>query len=264
MTSIQYSSDLHLEFGCDDFSQIIEPVADILILAGDIGYPHEQIYKDFLIWCKEKFEEVILVPGNHEYYGRSINSVGKKLDKLDGTTGMKLLDNSLMAFCSEEIIVIGSTLWSEIPPEHTQEVLYSISDYGRIENFNVSVQNELFNANKNWLRENIQKYRLAFPEFKIIVVTHHAPVLEVTSAEQYRDKSTNCAFASDCTDIMEGVDLWIFGHTHFTTTFTHELPSGKSVIVTANQRGYPHENGTGYKPDRYLIIGEEIIDPEAL
>ncbi len=72
---IQYASDLHLEF--EHNRELLErgvgllPVGDILVLAGDVSYlgDKKMIRWPFFDWCAEYFQETLIVPGNHEYYG---------------------------------------------------------------------------------------------------------------------------------------------------------------------------------------------------
>lgn len=78
---IQYASDLHLEFGANTSilrKHPMEPVGDILILAGDIGYLGDDglMKHPFWDWASENFKEVIAIPGNHELYrGFDINEL---------------------------------------------------------------------------------------------------------------------------------------------------------------------------------------------
>ena len=71
---IQYMSDLHLEFM--DNSRFIknnefEVKGDILVLAGDSFYLQDTIvpHYRFWNWASKNFRQVLLVPGNHEFYG---------------------------------------------------------------------------------------------------------------------------------------------------------------------------------------------------
>ena len=69
-------SDLHLEF--QDNSRLVRdydiPVTgDILVLAGDTMYLKDRnaAQMHFWKWASASYRDVLLVPGNHEYYGDS-------------------------------------------------------------------------------------------------------------------------------------------------------------------------------------------------
>ena len=73
---IQYASDLHLEFAENrNFIENggIEPVGEVLVLAGDTFYLRDIIapQKRFWNWASKSFRQVLLVPGNHEFYSNS-------------------------------------------------------------------------------------------------------------------------------------------------------------------------------------------------
>ena len=72
MVKINYISDLHLEFYGDDvnFEKVMnfDNDAEIICLAGDIGYPEHPNYEKFLSFISGKFKYVFLITGNHEYY----------------------------------------------------------------------------------------------------------------------------------------------------------------------------------------------------
>lgn len=70
---IQYMSDLHLEFS--DNSRWLKhneiPVTgDVLVLAGDIFYLKNTVapLTNFWKWASANYRQVLIVPGNHEYY----------------------------------------------------------------------------------------------------------------------------------------------------------------------------------------------------
>ena len=70
---IQYMSDLHLEF-CDNSRWLkhneLPVTGDILVLAGDIFYLKNRIapLNNFWKWASANYRQVLIVPGNHEYY----------------------------------------------------------------------------------------------------------------------------------------------------------------------------------------------------
>eukprot|EP00961_Rhodomonas_salina_P282238 3813531-Rhodomonas_salina.1 len=71
---VQIASDLHLEFirtdcgGELDMDNIVVPSAPILILLGDIGIPTNALYREFLLHQAGRFEAVLVLTGNHEFY----------------------------------------------------------------------------------------------------------------------------------------------------------------------------------------------------
>jgi hypothetical protein len=71
---VQIASDLHLEFirvGCGaefDLDAVVTPAAPILALLGDIGIPTHPGYKRFLLHQAERFDAVLVLTGNHEFY----------------------------------------------------------------------------------------------------------------------------------------------------------------------------------------------------
>ena len=73
---IQYMSDLHLEFA--DNSRYLKhnelPVTgEILVLAGDIFYLKDRVapLTKFWKWASANYREVLIDPGNHEYYNNA-------------------------------------------------------------------------------------------------------------------------------------------------------------------------------------------------
>ena len=252
---IQYASDIHLEIYPNRFRKIIDPKGDILILNGDIGHPFKQTYFYFLKWCKVNFKYVVLIPGNREYYGSSIKKAQKKMKRICKKTGVIFLNCGALEILEYNIVILGATLWSKIPESNTFDVFMSTDDYKCIGDFSPDISNDFHIFHKKWLRERIKFYKEYTPQYKIIVATHHAPVSDITLAPMHRGKTMTCFYSSECTDIMKGVYMWIYGHTHYNATFPVRLdgPDGEEIIITSNQRGYPGEITT-YQKDQYVTI----------
>ena len=71
---IQYASDLHLEMSANRrYMQNIpfDVVGDVLVFAGDTGYLRDRTLPNlrFWKWASANYREVLLVPGNHPFYG---------------------------------------------------------------------------------------------------------------------------------------------------------------------------------------------------
>jgi predicted phosphohydrolase len=131
-------SDLHLEFYPNhrDLWKVISPFlpnADILILAGDIGISYGingyDEYKSLLLLFKQKYENVILIPGNHEYYKTrkyDIVSVTDTLRNMCSEINVVFLSNNMVKI--KDVYFIGTTLWKKAE----SHIRYFMSDFGKV------------------------------------------------------------------------------------------------------------------------------------
>jgi len=253
---IQIASDIHLEFlhltklENSIFEDIVSPEAPILVLAGDIGNPSSSVYRRFLSWCSVRWVYVFLTPGNHEYYGKTIEDGDDILSKVCHETGVVFLHNKTFSIPSLNLTFIGTTLWSHIPPESTFEALLYLNDFRKIDGYTIESYNALHEQQKNWLLQALDRADAGHTK---IVVTHHAPLLGVTSHPKYR-KKINYAFQVDMSSVMRdfGVAVWFFGHTHYSVDL-EDRRSGTRVV--ANQRGYSSEScASRYNVQKFIKV----------
>lgn len=244
---LQIVSNLHFEVRRSSFRQVLKPSGDILLLAGDIGYPFDRIFEQFLYWCSLKFPFVIFVPGECEYYGSSLSKGLRRLKKLCKKYGIYLLEKDLLELPEQNLVILGTTLWSEIPHKHTFEVLRNVEDYHAIQGFSFNVVDRLHSESKKWLSEQIEFYKLYNPEYHLVVVTHHAPEIQHTTIPGKKVSSQ----ASDCSDLLKGVFLWVYGHTGYNNTF-----SIGSTTLTSNQRGCSKNPvcGTKFSKEKVVVL----------
>jgi predicted phosphodiesterase len=237
---LQYISDLHLEMhAVGAVSQLMTKIvakADICVLAGDIGYPYQSSYQNFLQGISKKFKHVFLIHGNHEYYQRKEN-IGKSMNDVVLQT-KKILPHNVHFLHNSHYDLdgyrfIGSVLWS-----HIEDCKFLVNDVHCIGEFNVVNNNKLHKHNFKFLENEIQQSVL--DNMKAIVITHHLPSWTLIDSKydigEYRNYSQ--CFASHCDDlIVDPVCCWIYGHTH---------TAGYSVInnipCVTNPIGYPGEN----------------------
>lgn len=233
---VQYCSDLHLEF--HDNSQWLEtypiqPIADILVIAGDINYMGKRFGQHtFIDEVSKAFQTVYIIPGNHEYY--SWEDASKSFPCLHEMIrpNVHLVNNYTVQI--EDTQFIFTTLWSEIK-KYVAEVMIGMNDFrviqyeGKaltVDNFNYMHQQSL-----DFLKREIAKY----PNHKKIVVTHHLPS-PLCNAKEHENSKLNEAFCIDLTDFIEQsrVNYWIYGHNHRNKPV---FQIGKTKMLT-NQLGY--------------------------
>jgi predicted phosphodiesterase len=247
---IKIISDIHLEQYSDfTFEQIIEPgSSNILCLLGDIGNPFEDLYSIFIEWCSKNFYKVFIIAGNHEYYYSSIEKTNIKITDISSKfVNTYFLNNS--SFIINNTIFIGTTLWSYIPEEYKDTIHTHINDYKYIENFTYDTSNKLHTESINYLKSVINRYK---KEYKILILSHHSPLLHNTSEKHLEKLDTNYAFSSDQSSLMKDVDCWIYGHTHFNNK-NNTFYLGKTAIVS-NQLGYYNNFAINYNKKFYIEL----------
>jgi predicted phosphodiesterase len=266
-TKIQYISDIHLEFykKLESLPQIAV-TSDILVLAGDIGYPTTTLYWDFLEQQASRFKHILLITGNHEYY-HTQNAIkkGRVLDihtideliaselKRRELTNIHFLHSGNQFVIIDKVCFIGTTLWSHIPDEAIYEVSHRMNDYrnifikngdGSLQNIIPSDVNVLHLKQKDDLIHTLVNTSKSNTIEKIVVITHHLPSFELIHPKYQTDelKELNSAFACDILDTLDDelkakIDLWICGHTHSPES---KVVNGVQCVI--NPIGYPGEN----------------------
>ena len=240
----QIMSDLHLEVGQQYSDFEIIPRATRLILAGDIGrlVDYEPL-RGFLFSTCQKFDQVYLILGNHEFFGVSRQEGLRLADKLQEEPGLKgkLLVMDRKRVDLQDVSILGCTLHSRIPAEAEEIVRAKISDFRRIVDWSVADHSKEHAADVKWLEDEISVSRqqdTGRVKRKILVISHHAPSTKGTSKPSDEANPWSSAFATDLIGNKEktcfdDVQWWIFGHTHYCT----ELICGQVKLVS-NQRGY--------------------------
>lgn len=234
---IKVLSDIHLELfkntKRDWVNKFIKPNCDVLVLAGDIGYPDSEIYKDFLIQTNSLFKRTYLITGNHEYYSSlSINNIHYKIRdiiKENNLTNTKFLLNEYEDF--EGYRFVGTTLWSQI-----KNPLYLINDFNKIPEMTVNLYNQLHDESTTYIKKILDESQEA--NKKIVMITHHLPSNTLNDPKYAHYANYNQCFSSPIDHLIKNpIVLWIYGHTH--------TPSNKiinDVKMICNPIGYPKEN----------------------
>jgi len=262
-------SDIHLEFG--PFAVPDDIDYDVAILAGDIWVPGTNSVR----WAAlestfGRASDVLLVAGNHEFYGQCIQPQ---------LAAMKLAtDHRVHLLNCDEVVMgnvrfLGCTLWTDFalhietpdglvsdPVRAMNECRKGMTDYAEIRSqvyedkdgpMQVALRpehtREFHLAQRAWLEA---KFAEPF-EGPTVVISHHAPH-HLSVVEEYASDWVTTAYASELPSHFFDVPvLWIHGHTH--ESFDYYVGNCR---VVCNPRGYvgyiPREDNERFDP-RFIV-----------
>jgi Icc-related predicted phosphoesterase len=255
---LAYCSDLHLEFATLDFQN--DQDADVLVLAGDIfvaaylNHPSVGVEFDlFLRRCSERFEHVVYVAGNHEFYDSGfLNTRATLVNFVSQYSNVYYLEKDFIEL--EGYTFVGATLWTDMnkgDPStkwHLSRAMsdFSVIDFGKFTVDHAETQHDL---TMDYFRYVISTTSTD----KFVVVSHHAPTF-VSVHEMYRqDRLMNGGYASDLSDFIldrPSIKLWVHGHMHTPSDYM----MGETRVV-ANPRGYKgREKCADYFQLKYVTL----------
>lgn len=231
--------------------------ADVTLLAGDIEHKGRSA-----AWAAAQFPgKVLLVPGNHEYYGVHFQRHLAKMRAFAQTTGgrVQVLDRDVVVI--DGVRFLGATGWTDLSstgnPVEAELRAAIMNDFKRIRH-NDAVRHREFirwspsamvresRLTRAWLEE-----QLSIPfAGKTVVMTHHAPSLLSVSHDRYDVSHLDAAYANRWEHLFgDAVDLWVHGHIHAPVDY---VCAGTRVV--SNPRGYPMEHNPGFNPRLILEL----------
>lgn len=150
-------------------------------------------------------------------------------------------------------VLLGTSLWSDIPISHQNSIKTQINDYNKIyikESYNTTITpkwiSELHQTNVEWITNKLEVHK----DKQVIILTHHLPTFKMIHP-MYKGSDINYAFCSDLDYLMEkndNIKFWLCGHTHFNI----ETIINNCECIT-NPYGYLGEN------NNYRIVFKRII-----
>lgn len=244
-------SDLHLEFRQGKEEEFWERFPEhgevkTCICAGDLTViRNPRAFSHFSELCS-RFDKVIYVPGNHEYYGSNPIETDNALNEI-----VSRLSPVLTLLRAGDVLIhdgqrfIGDTMWFPDRPEvHVYKGM--ITDSFKIAGM-FPWAFERSTAFMSHLRDNITE--------DDVVITHHIPN-DVDTEPKWKSALTQPYFINDTCHryFIDPETLrpkaWIYGHTHG----KHDYTIGRTRFI-CNPLGYPFERNN-FPQDAEPVIFE--------
>lgn len=250
---IRLLSDLHTEFRLPyktaDFAEYRGE--DVLVLAGDIASGSTNTMDVIKFFLDQGFPNVVYVPGNHEYYGTSVEEFNAKMfEKCAAVPGAYFLNQ--MNITIDGVLFIGATLWTNFMDNPISQSVCgrAINDFRRIKGFKTTDAAKLFYEHLDYINLHYEM-RSTRP---VVVVTHFLPARECIAPQWRGGDLLNDYFANDLGHLIADMQntTWLFGHTHDARDF--ELGNTRLVC---NPHGYYNsgEVGTnGFDPFKTIVV----------
>jgi predicted phosphohydrolase len=249
--TLHYASDLHLEFPENRQwlrQHPLQGAGGVLLLAGDVMPFHTlPKHKDMLKLWADQYDQVLWLPGNHEYYGSDILQRSGTLD--EALAGNVRLVNDTTVYMPG-LRILCTTLWTRIGQLNETWVRQSVNDYHQIRHGNALLlpahTTRLHQTSLQWLTTELAKPFAG----ATVVATHHVPTLLHYPA-QYKGDPLNEAFAVELHELIAncGAAAWIYGHHHRNTP---PFTIGATRMLT-NQLGYVRlGEDSGFEGDRRI------------
>ena len=276
-------SDLHLDIGKET---PVLPGGRLLVMAGDTCEYREmrkydedkygilndpnikmsnkgRINRFFVEQCAEKYDDVIIIAGNHEHYRGTFDKTIPHM-KAELPDNFRVLEKD--CFEIDDVLFIGATLWTDMnrgDPLTVQTLKYGMNDYDCVRKLHAGNQYVRLDP-RDTINEHIRtlqyfKVILDNPhnlDKKIVMVTHMAPT-HLSIAPQYaNDKHMNGGYYSDLSEFIldnPRIKVWCHGHTH--TKFDYMV--GDYTRVVCNPRGYISNYSleyTGFDPNWVIEV----------
>ncbi|MGA8147447.1 MAG: metallophosphoesterase [Gallionellaceae bacterium] len=228
---IHILSDIHLEFA--EFENHTVD-CDVIVLAGDI-----QLGAEGIEWARQRWpgNEIIYIPGNHEYYRSQYEQANVQLAEAGRLHGVHVLNRAEVII--DGVRFLGATLWTDfnlfgeaLKPGAMRACSRYLADFRLIRFgdriFTPEDAAHLHDLDVAWLESQLNK---TF-EGKTVVVTHYLPSRQSVAARYAKD-IVSAGFASELPHLLGISELWIHGHTHDSFDY---VEAGTRVVC--NPRGY--------------------------
>lgn len=193
-----------------------------------------------------RYDRVIMIPGNHEFYNTPFEDV---LDIM--TKAFPLVE---ILYCgwtnlNNKTVLYGGTMWTDFDRNNPLLELNAnryMNDFAGVIKWKDGRHFSVEDALKEFklFHLNLRRCILENPGKNIIVMSHHCPSFKGTHP-RFDGNMCNGYFSANCEDVIldnPEIKMWLHGHTHNATDYMIG-----DCRVLCNPRGYyPYERSVGY------------------
>ena len=245
---IQIVSDLHTEFGESGNFLPSNIVGDVLLIAGATGSDPYKV-REFLLRCNKV--PVIIVLGNHEYYGNDVFEVREQYQEalFCPEKNLFLLDNKELTLPQfPGYSFFGATLWTDLLKADEDQIQHYMNDYHLIKKGGWKIKPE-YTKKEHSVSKMFLDSAMSVCRNKKIVVTHHLPSFQSVPLK-FMGNFLNPAYASNLEELIYKHQpvLWVHGHTHDNQDFYLG-----NTRIACNPHGY-YKHGENFKFNPEFIV----------
>lgn len=252
-------SDIHNEFSVYNLPPLATDSRTVLILAGDIALADRvnTTLVPFLDSVADRFQDILYIPGNHEYYHSSLMTGDRKLeDVCKRYANVHYMNRKSMVI--DDTMFIGATLWTDFNRGSPMVRLASeagMNDFKVIRTGKSADGEEAYarkikaldlmvinTDHRNFIEESLKLAKHSGQKHTV-VFTHHGPSF-VSKNPIYNEPMDYAYYNSfGLEDMMLDYepDLWVHGHSHWPV----DTMIGNTRLLS-NPRGYS-KNPNGYE-----------------
>ena len=165
-----------------------------------------------------------------------------------------LLDRAVFLLPGTNIVILGCSLFSSIPPESHMAVSLGLNDFFQTKDWEVGAHNDAHKRDVAWL--NAQVADLEQSDVKIMIFSHWSPSQDARAIEsRHIGSPITSAFSTELSKEpcfkSNKAKVWAFGHTHYNCDFEVEREGGAGPLrLLTNQRGYYFAQAEGYDGEK--------------
>ena len=227
----------------------------VLILAGDLWEGTKWVEYAGYSWIEKvapRFKQVLVVLGNHCLWSNGGLSIQNGADKCNAMLQDHCLFNVHVLDCAsmqiDDVLFVGATLWTDMNKRdplammnmtrymrNDGNIAFSTGPNGQWERFTSERWVHTHDKHRKYIQHVCEQNR----DKKIVVITHHVPLLGI-GEPAYRGDVANAYYESDLSELIldnPQIKGWVYGHTHY----QREELFGETLMVN-NNVGYAFEH----------------------